>query len=201
MPTELAHYITEYGYWAIFSLVFLQEIGVPNPVSNELVLIFSGYLAWSGLLSFPLVFLTAVAGDVIGTTLLYTIFYHFGEYILAHKPRWIPISREHIEKLTERVSKKGWWGIFVGRLTPFLRGYVSVAAGLIGIPPGTFLPTVLGSALLWSGGYVVIGKIVGPYWQATASRVGHIELFILIGFVIAGFFILSHAVSKKTEHK
>ncbi len=44
MSPELSDYIVQYGYIAIFSLVFLQEIGVPNPIANELVLVFSGYL-------------------------------------------------------------------------------------------------------------------------------------------------------------
>ena len=35
VSSELALYITRYGYLAIFLLVFLQELGVPNPVTNE----------------------------------------------------------------------------------------------------------------------------------------------------------------------
>ena len=48
MSPTLSAYIVKYGYMAIFSLVFLQEIGVPNPVPNEVVLLFSGYLASVG---------------------------------------------------------------------------------------------------------------------------------------------------------
>jgi membrane protein DedA with SNARE-associated domain len=44
MSPTLSAYIIKYGYIALFSLVFLQEIGVPNNVPNELVLLFSGYL-------------------------------------------------------------------------------------------------------------------------------------------------------------
>ena len=51
MSSEVALYITRYGYLAIFCLVLLQELGVPNPVTNEFVLLFSGYLAFSGVLS------------------------------------------------------------------------------------------------------------------------------------------------------
>lgn len=78
MPHSLAVFIAHYGYPAIFSLVFLQEIGVPNPVPNELVLLFSGYLAFLGALNFVLVFLTVVAADFIGTSILYLVFYFFG---------------------------------------------------------------------------------------------------------------------------
>jgi len=48
MSLTLSAYILKYGYIAIFSLVFLQEIGVPNPVPNEVVLLFSGYLSSVG---------------------------------------------------------------------------------------------------------------------------------------------------------
>jgi membrane protein DedA with SNARE-associated domain len=44
MPPELILYITKYGYIAIFVLIFLQEIGAPNPIPNEFVLLYSGYL-------------------------------------------------------------------------------------------------------------------------------------------------------------
>ena len=55
MPPTFSAYIIKYGYLAIFSLVFLQEIGVPNPVPNELVLLFSGYLTSTGKLNFTAV--------------------------------------------------------------------------------------------------------------------------------------------------
>jgi membrane protein DedA with SNARE-associated domain len=60
MPPEIILYISKYGYLAIFVLIFLQETGVPNPVPNELVLMFSGYLVFTGILHLPLVLLAAV---------------------------------------------------------------------------------------------------------------------------------------------
>ena len=67
MSPILSAYIGKYGYIAIFSLIFLQEIGVPNPVPNELVLLFSGYLTSIGKLDFITVLLTVVAADTIGS--------------------------------------------------------------------------------------------------------------------------------------
>ena len=78
MTSELTLYITRYGYLAVFLLVLLQELGMPNPVTNELVLLFSGYLAFSGVLNLWLVFLTAVSADCIGTTILYLRSTHSG---------------------------------------------------------------------------------------------------------------------------
>ncbi len=172
MPVELANYITQYGYFAIFSLVFLQEIGIPNPVPNEFVLLFAGYLTSIHVLDLTLVLLSVITADFIGTSILFFVFYFFGRAILDKKPKWIPIKAERIEHLSERIIEKNWWGIYVGRLIPYVRGYTSVAAGLIQIRPRTFLMTVILSAVTWSGGYALGGHFMGTYWEKIAQDFG-----------------------------
>ncbi|MFH1454772.1 MAG: DedA family protein [bacterium] len=201
MPVELAQYITDYGYLAIFGLVFLQEIGVPNPVPNEIVLLFSGYLAWSGILSFPLIFLTAVFADFLGTSLLYVVFYFFGDYILKNKPSWIPISCERIKKLSEKISKEDKWGLYLGRLIPYIRGYVSVAAGLLEIKPKVFLTTVFLSAITWSGGYVILGRILGPYWKNVIDKIGGFQNIIIITVIVIIYILIRKNIVEPNSDK
>ena len=166
MSPELSAYITKYSYIAIFSLVFVQEIGLPNPIPNELVLLFSGYLTSIGQLDFISVLITVMAADIMGSSLLYVIFYSYGQRVLQKWPRVIPTST--LTYLTARVSHQDRWSIYVGRLMPFIRGYTAVAAGLLRISPGIFLPAVLVSALTWSAGYVLAGKLLGHEY----ARVG-----------------------------
>jgi len=153
MSPELTAYVIKYGYIAILSSVFLQEIDVPNPIPNELVLLFSGYLTYVEKLNFITVLITVCAADVVGTSLLYIVFYYFGQLLLQKWSKLIPTSK--LEYLTKRVSNQDRWSIYIGRLIPFIRGYASVAAGLLHIPPRIFLPAVLLSALTWSGDYVI----------------------------------------------
>jgi len=178
------HYIAEFGYLAIFLLVLLQELGVPNPVTNEFVLLFSGYLAYCGVLQFWPVFLTAVSADCIGTTVLYAVFYRFGGSIVRHRPKWVPMSQEQLDSVAARISKRQHLGIYLARLVPFLRGYASVAAGILPIPPRVFLPAVVFSAVTWSGGYVIAGRLLGPYWEQAASRIGWVEVAVLVVAVV-----------------
>jgi membrane protein DedA with SNARE-associated domain len=197
MSSELALYITKYGYVAIFLLVFLQELGVPNPVTNEFVLLFSGYLAFSGVLNLWLVFLTAVSADCIGTTILYSVFYLFGEYIMDHRPRWFPVSPEHIDRIARKISERQQWGIYLARLIPFARGYASVAAGILAIRPKIFIPAVIVSAITWSGGYVIAGKFLGPYWEQVATRIGGVEMVVLLATLIVIAILVRRAVVRK----
>lgn len=200
MPQDLANYIIAYGYITIFSLVFLQEIGVPNPVTNELVLLFSGYLAYTHQLNLALVLLTVILADAIGTTLLFTVFYFLGDWFLKKKPRWVPLGK--IEKLKQKIEERGQWGIFAGRLLPYIRGYTSVAAGLLRIPPKKFVTAVVLSATLWSGGYVLAGFLLGNKWNEVISKIGFGKLaFAILGIIILIFYIIPLLVKKYSLRK
>ena len=170
MPSEIVYYITRYGYLAIFILIFLQEIGMPNPIPNELVLLFSGYLIYSGVFKFYNVVLVALLADFTGTNMLYFTFKGFGSQILKKKPRWIPISQHKIESLTRGISQGGALNIFVCRLTPFIRGYTSVIAGLIQVRTLQFLLIAFLSASLWASAYIITGWCLGPWWKQLADK-------------------------------
>ena len=157
MTSEVVYYISHYGYLAIFVLVFLQEAGFPNPVPNELVLLFSGYLVFSGIFNFYIVILIALVADVTATSILYFTFMEFGSQILKRKPRWIPISLSRIELFSRSLSEGGLTSIFICRLTPFIRGYTSVIAGLLQVKTAYFVPIALLSATLWASAYILIG--------------------------------------------
>src|SRR5262245_29396530 len=187
MSQTLSAYILKYGYVAIFAMVFLQEIGIPNPVPNEVVLLFSGYLSSVGQLDCITVLITVIAADALGSSLLYMTFYYFGQRVLQKWPHLIPTSK--LTYLTARVAHKNRWSIYVGRHIPFLRGYTAVAAGLLKIPPSIFLPAVLLSALTWSGGYVIAGKLLGHKYVDIISKlvIGKDILVFLILLCIIGF--------------
>jgi membrane protein DedA with SNARE-associated domain len=200
-PTFSA-YILKYGYIAIFSLVFLQEIGVPNPVPNELVLLFSGYLISIGKLDFLTVWMTVAAADTIASSLLYMTFYYFGQRLLQKWPQLISTST--LDYLTTRISHQDRWGIYVGRLMPFIRGYTAVAAGLLKISPGIFLPAVLVSALTWSGGYVIAGKLLGQEYTRVVAKlsIGKVALAGVAFLCLLGFLgpRLYHWFKSKRSH-
>ena len=201
MSSELINFITLYGYYGIFILVFLQEIGVPNPVPNELVLLFSGYLTFTGILNLPLVILAALSADFIGTSILHTVFYFFGTYILQNKPRWLPLPINAINKLTYRLSGKGLSGIYICRLTPFIRGYTSVISGLLQIKHRVFLPLALITAILWSAAYVITGRLLGPFWGHFISNIESFKYIMLLILIIVILFFLAYQYKRSARVK
>lgn len=194
MPEEVVYYVTRYGYLAIFILVFLQEIGMPNPFPNEILLMFSGYLSFKGLLFLPLVVLTAISADFIGTNVLYFLFYNTGTFILQKKPKWFPLSARILDRLSARISKGGRFSIFIFRITPFTRGYTSVRTGLLQVKPKVFLPIALISAGVWSMTYVIIGNIIGPSWNLFVQDIGSFKFIMLalLALILLLFLVFSY---------
>ena len=202
MPEEVVYNVTRYGYLAIFVLVFLQEIGMPNPVPNELLLMFSGYLSFKGLLYFPFVIITVVSADFIGTNILYILFYTSGSVILRKKPKWIPLSSTMIDRLTTKISKGGLLNMFIFRLTPFTRGYTSVIAGVLQVKPRVFLPITMISGITWATIYVVIGNLIGPSWNLYSQNIGSFKYYMLtVLAIILAMVVLIYYIRKRIKNK
>jgi membrane protein DedA with SNARE-associated domain len=202
MPEEVIYYVTRYGYLAIFLLIFLQETGMPNPFPNELLLIFSGYLSFKGLLFLPYVILTAISADFIGTNILYFLFYLSGAFIMQKKPKWLPFSDSLVFRLSDKISKGGQWSIYIFRLTPFTRGYTSVITGLMQIRPGVFLPIAFISGLSWAAIYVVTGYYIGPSWNLFIESIENFKyIMISIPTVILCITIIGYFGRKRKRSK
>ena len=148
MPNDFVLLISEYGYLAIFLLIFAQEVGLPSPVPNEFLLLFSGYLTFIGVLSIPVVVVVIVLADLLAGTVLYGVFFFFGKSILTNKPKWMPLPKEKIQKISDRIQSNGKSSVFIGRLTPLVRGYVAVACGLFQFPGKKYFSVIIGSSII-----------------------------------------------------
>lgn len=193
------NFVNEYGYLAVFLLVFLQEIGIPT-VPNELVLIFAGALTTIGQLDYWVMFWTTVAADVIGTSILFFVFYFFEKNIMERIPKWIPINK-YLDKIKAMIEKHDKWAIFIGRMLPYGRGYVSAAAGILNISYKVFLPMVFLSAIIWTGGYVTLGHFLGYQWEEVADFVAGYQWVVLVALALVVIaFIYIHHRKKKNEN-
>ncbi len=188
MPNDFVLLISEYGYLAIFLLIFAQEVGLPSPVPNEVLLIFSGYLTFIGVLSIPIVVLFVILADFLAGSVLYWVFRYFGQTILNKKPKWLPIPLNKIQKISDRIQTEGHSGVFIGRLTPLIRGYVSVACGLFQFSGKKYFSILTGTSTIWASLYVIVGFFIAPYWNLLVNNnTGSLEFYLALfaGGVVA----------------
>lgn len=202
MPESIIQYISEYGYLAIFLLIMFQEVGIPTPIPNELLMLFTGYLVYAHVLHPYIAVLVGVA-DLLAGTILYSVFYFFGNVILKKEHRWLPISQERITKLTKKFNERGTKSIFIARLSPFIRGYVAVICGLSHYKPRIFIILLAVASALWSSFYLTVGYFLGPYWDSVQAHMDHIEYFLLaipiIFLLVIIVRVIINVVNKRTS--
>ncbi|CAG4997262.1 hypothetical protein DYBT9275_01729 [Dyadobacter sp. CECT 9275] len=204
MEPQLGQFIIAYGYLGIFILVYLQETGVPTFVPNELLMLFSGYLAYAGMLDLQLLIGVTVFADFLGTLSLYCIFYFFGSYLLAKKPGWLPVSTSVLDRLRIKVVEGGTVKLFILRITPFVRGYTSCMAGLIRLNPRSYIPIALLSSLAVCAPYIIFGKMMGAQTSLMLDKFsaileGFLAVVLVLTVLYIGFQIIRFFKNKARE--
>ena len=164
MQELIEQYILQYGYTIFFGIILLQELGVPG-LPNEPVLFYLGYLGNRYGLSFPAIFLLVITADTLGSCLLYFIFYHSGGYLMRRKWMQRLLPEQRMEKIRRRIIAGNGLPIFLGKLTPFIRNTIPVAAGLLRIEPIRYSTVIICSAIVWSGGWISAGWIFRVWFQ------------------------------------
>jgi membrane-associated protein len=159
VPAFILKYVSEYGYLAIFLVVLIQELGMPGP-PNEMILLYFGWLIKQTGLSYPIVILLVTIADIIGSYTIYLLFFYGSEWLATIKPKWIKLPNKKIESLKTSIAAHNGRNIFVAKLTPFVRSYIPVVAGMLNINPVFYRRIIVITAIIWTGGWVTAGWLL-----------------------------------------
>ena len=184
--------IARWGYLAIFLLMLLESACIPIP--SEVTMLFGGalvtapFLAPEQQLEFWLVVLAGTLGNLVGSWLAYWAGYSGGRPLIDRWGRYLLIRPHEVDRAHEWFEHRGQAAVFVGRLLPVIRTFISLPAGVVRMNFGRFtLYTVLG-CLPWCLALTWLGTLLGARWDE-AERV--IRPF---AWAIAGILVLAVAV-------
>ncbi|TSC96473.1 MAG: hypothetical protein CEN88_338 [Candidatus Berkelbacteria bacterium Licking1014_2] len=173
------------GYWAVFGLMTIESAGIPAP--SEIIMPFAGFLAGAGKMT--LFWLTIVGGsaNLFGSIIAYFIGFYGGRPLVEKYGKWILLSRHDLDLSDHFFQKYGNPTVFLSRLLPIIRTYISFPAGIAKM---RFLPfcfyTLLGS-LPWSWLLAFIGFKMGENWENIRGYFHRFDIVIGI-LIIAGLF-------------
>jgi membrane protein DedA with SNARE-associated domain len=162
--------IVRYGLLAVFVLMVLESACIPIP--SEVTMLFGGalttasFLAPEQQLDFWLVVLAGTVGNVVGSWLAYWAGYAGGRPLVDRWGRYLLIRPHEVDRAHEWFERKGQGAVFVGRLLPVIRTFISLPAGVVrmGFWRFTFY-TVLG-CLPWCLALTWIGALLGERWES-----------------------------------
>ena len=155
--------IESYGALGVFLLMVPESACIPVP--SEVTLLFSGFAVHQGWMSFPLAVLAATAGNVVGSLLAYGLG-------ASRLPGRVPIARTALRRWEGLLERHGTRAVFIARLLPLARTFVSLPAGArhVRLIPFVALTTI--GCLIWAVAFVVTGLVVGSAWASVGSTLG-----------------------------
>jgi len=194
MPETLLHWLSAYGYLAIFLLLAGGVVGIPIP--DELLLAFAGYLVSKGnLLGFATI-MAAFFGSICGITITYSLGRTAGSYIIKKWGHIIRISEERLTRAGSTINRKGKPVMFFSYFLPGLRQATPFTAGLTGIRFPVFAACAYTGGLVWSASFVVVGYCAGKQWLSTSEKI-HQSLFIGSGVLALILVIYFYYLQRK----
>jgi len=189
METQVLAWITHYGYLAIFSLLVLGIVGLPVP--DETLLTFTGYLAFTGHLSLPLAFGTALAGSISGITISFYLGRVLGMKVIHRYGRYLRIKEEHFNQAHGWFERVGHWALTIGYFIPGVRHLTAYAAGISELQPSHFALFAYSGAVLWVSTFIGLGYFLGDRWKAVEGNIHHVLVLtaIGIGVLLIGYLV------------
>jgi membrane protein DedA with SNARE-associated domain len=186
---SLAGPLESYGLLAIFTLVMLEDFGIPVP--GETVLIAGAVYAGAGKLNIVAVgvigFVAAVLGDNIG----YAIGRFGGRALVLRWGRYVFITKERLDKAERFFNAHGGKIITIARFVEGLRQANGLIAGIIEMHWLKFVAFNALGAALWVGTWVSVGYFAGHHITAIYDTANKYSLYAVIAaaVLIAGWLV------------
>lgn len=186
--------ISQMGYPGIIITMGIESACIPLP--SEIIMPFSGSLVSGGRFSMLGVSIAGAFGCLVGSIVAYVAGYYGGRPFLEKYGKYILLSKKEIDDAERWTTKYGDIAIFVSRLLPVIRTFISLPAGIARMNFAKFvLYTFLGS-LPWCWALAYVGKILGDNWEILGKYFHQADLAIGI-LIIAGIvFFVWHKFKK-----
>jgi membrane protein DedA with SNARE-associated domain len=167
------HFIGTYGYVAIFILMVAESACVPIP--SELTMPLGGALAAGAAagvhLSLILVIAVGVAANVVGSYIAWAVGRYGGQGAWRRITRFAAGSDDGMARAQRWFGKYGARSVFVGRLLPVIRTFISLPAGFARVAPVRFGLYTLAGCIPWITGLAVAGYVAGANWHRVTGLV------------------------------
>lgn len=185
--SQLTHFLTAYGYWAVLVFVAIESMGIPFP-GETMLLVAAIYAGTTHLLSFPLVIIAAASGAILGDNIGYRVGREGGYRLLRRYGHYLRLDERKVKLGQYLFRKHGGKVVFFGRFIAVLRALAAFLAGVNHMPWRPFLLFNALGGIIWAtlyglGGYFLgnsIHRLAGPLEPITVI----LGLLITLAFLV-----------------
>ncbi len=181
MTAHLTQWIAAHGLVAVFVLMAIDAV---LPAGGELVMLFAGALAAGAIAghdgpSLVAVVVTGTAGYLTGSLGGWLIGHAGGHAWIERHGRWLHLGPERFARAERWFARYGSAFVFFGRLTPLVRSFVSIPAGVLEAPLGRYTLLTAAASLIWCVAFGVAGYALGSQWDSVHADFRYADYVVL----------------------
>jgi membrane protein DedA with SNARE-associated domain len=194
---QLTTWIAANGVLAVFVLMGIDAL---LPIGGELIMLYAGVIAAGvvatghptlfgaplsrGLETYVVLSTSGALGSLIGSLVGWWIGRRGGRPLIARHGRRLHVSPARFARAEHWLERYGVLTILVGRLTPLVRSFISIPAGVLGSRLVPFALLTLLASLIWSFGFAAAGWALGGSWHSVDGAFRYLDYVVVL--VLAG---------------
>jgi membrane protein DedA with SNARE-associated domain len=196
--------VASHGAYAVFGLMAIDAV---FPAASELVMLYAGAVAAGvfttahhvnlfgaqigfGAPAYVTMALAGTLGYLAGALVGWGVGRYGGRPLLERRGRWLHITPERLDRAEAWFARWGSVGVLVGRITPVVRSFVSIPAGVFGMPLAPYvLFTLIGSAI-WAFAFSGVGWALGSSYERFNHDFRYAEYAVVAGVLALAAYLL-----------
>lgn len=193
----LTEIVGDHGIYAVFALMLLDAM---LPAASELVMVYAGAVsagAFAGqnvvvfgeqIDSEPWAYIAmataGAVGYIVGSAIGWGIGYYGGRPFLERHGRWVHVTPRNLHRAEAWFDRFGDWAVLIGRVTPVVRSFIAIPAGVFEMPFLRYLLLTIPGSIVWAFAFGGAGWAFGSQWEDFHQR------FHYADYVVAGAIVL-----------
>jgi membrane protein DedA with SNARE-associated domain len=179
----------------VVALMAVESACIPFP--SELIMPLSGWMlirdhGLPAIYTLMAGFYGAI-GNTVGSVIAYYVGMLAGRPLLNRYGRYILISQHDLDIADRWFSRSGGWTVFVSRLLPLVRTYISLPAGIAKMSIVRFITYTFTGSFIWSTGLAYGGYLLGEHWDQLRNAMRPFDpVIIAIIIILIAFYIYRH---------
>jgi membrane protein DedA with SNARE-associated domain/rhodanese-related sulfurtransferase len=178
-PDLLAHY----GAAVVFAWAFAVQAGLPAPAVP--MLLGAGALSGSGHMNLALSILAAMTATLGADVLWYSLGRSHGLRVFEILFRFSLDPDSLIRHAKERFAAHRARYLIVAKFLPGVNPLAAGLAGVVGLRPASFLRYAAAGALLWAGGWIMLGYLCADVIAVIVTWNARFGMPLVIGIAMA----------------
>jgi membrane protein DedA with SNARE-associated domain len=200
--SEITHAVTsvvgDYGLYAVFLIMLIDAV---LPAASEPVMVYGGAVAAGAFASQDVVLFGLELGDglpaylgiatagtvgyVLGSIGGWAIGLYGGRPFVERRGRWLHLDAKKLDRAELWFERWGDAFVAIGRVTPLIRSFVAVPAGIARMPLGRYVALTIPGSAIWCFGLAGVGWALGANWERFHESFHYADYAILALVLVA----------------